>query len=68
MYLDPVSYVVMMLLYIMGLVLVYRKGRLDMKSNYSELISKLHRRYSEDLVFRSDLLEGLDDIEECWKE
>ncbi|MBD3207718.1 hypothetical protein GF319_15420 [Candidatus Bathyarchaeota archaeon] len=68
MYLDPVSYVAMMLLYILGLVLVYRKGRLDMKSNYSELIGKLHRRYSEDLVFRSDLLEGLDDIEDCWKE
>jgi hypothetical protein len=67
MYLDPVSSIVIVLLYILGLVIVYRKGRLDMKANYADLIGKLHRRYSEDLTFRSDVLDNLYDIEGHWK-
>jgi len=67
MYLDPVSSIAFVLLYILGLIIVYRKGRLDMKANYADLIGKLHRRYSEDLTFRSDVLDNLDDIEDHWK-
>jgi len=63
MYIDTLTTFVFLSLYLVSLIIVYRKGSSDMKVRYSSLINRLHREYVAEMSRTSNILDSLDDIE-----
>jgi len=63
MYIDTLTTFVFLSLYLVSLIIVYRKGSRDMKVRYSSLINRLHREYVAEMSRTSNILDSLDDIE-----